>query len=161
MAQVYDQVVFHQHVSAGHIVPHKGHFRGHDEGIAINMGIGVFAGIQNSVPVQEADVVAKRIVDAFAQAEHDAAAAVAVAVVVLVEGAVTGIRVPGPAVLVEAGMVGFVVLKQSILALPGPHGRGGLPQPGAFLGVDPVVDLRGDVFGHVPPDQGLVAIHGG
>ena len=58
-------------------------------------------------------------------------------------------------------MVGFVVLKQGVLALPGPHGRGGLPQPGAFLGVDPVVDLRGDVFGHVPLDQGLVAVHGG
>ena len=82
------------------------------------------------------------------------------AVIVLVDGAVAGIRVPGLAVLVEAGVVGFVELKHRVLALPGPHGRGGLPQPGAFLGVDPVVDLRGDVFGHVPLDQGLVAIHG-
>ena len=95
------------------------------------------------------------------QAEHHTAALVHAAVIVLIHRAVAGVRIVGHAVLIEAGVNGFVIAEQRVLALPRPDGGRHLAQTVARLAVDAVVHLAGNGIRRVVLDQRAQRVHDG
>ena len=103
------------------------------------------------------------------QADHEAAALVIVAVVVLIDGPVAPVGVPGLSVAVPAavvvGIIHLIVLEHRVFTLPGPHaGRHtakGLVSSGPLALVVLGIDLAGRAVCHVILYNGPVAVHGG
>ena len=99
--------------------------------------------------------------DGFLQAEHHAATLVLAAEVVLVHRAVAGVGIISHAVLVQAGVGGFVAAEQCILAFPGPDARRHFAGAVAGVGIYAVVDLTGYGISDVMLHQRAQGVHHG
>ncbi len=146
------------------------------EGVVVHLAIDGGSEIQRAnvvaraahLAVLIADVVAEHRIVRVPVTVHHAAAGVAGAVVVLVDGAVAVVGVPGLGVVVAVAavhhVVALVVLEQGGLALPGPDagrhiafvvvGRGAIH-------VKRGLDLPGAPESHIVFNERLVVVHGG
>ena len=145
---------------SGHIISDEGNSGSHDKHIAINMGIRIVRRIDHTPLIQHTDVITKCIMYAFRLAEHNAAASVIVAVVVLINSSVARIRIPGLTVLIFKGMVCFIILKQSALALPGPYGGSCLSLTFSGQLIYRIVHFHCHILRHIILYQGTQAVHG-
>ena len=130
-------------IAAAHLWADEGHAVSHIEHIVGNQRVRVLRGADGAAQIVKTDVVAEGVVDGFLQAEHHAATLVLAAEVVLVHCAVAGVGIISHAVLVQAGVGGFVAAEQCILAFPGPDARRHFAGAVAGVGIHAVIDLTG------------------
>ena len=141
----------------------------HVENVVIDLAIRAAGDVQNTGQVVLADVVAENAIDGLTTADHETAAAIAGGIVVLVDGSVAVVSVPGLAVAVVDTVIALVVLEDGSLALPGPDASSdhalAVILVRVFLADGRSVNRASHVAGvsrcNVVLDQRLIAVHNG
>ena len=159
---IVENVIFHMCHTITKVIGNYRHTFFYIKSIVVNMTIRISRNTEQSSQVILTDIVTECSTICLLTTEHDTSTGVSVAVIVLVDGSIAPVCIPGLGILISGQIIlhieAFIPLEDRILTLPGPDS---CRYPVSGIG-RPVIrtDVSGCSLGYISLYQRTETVHG-